>query len=363
MVRCGTCRERFQAHMLSASEKPSFDPAQAFIEPLSDGQDKTSLRIDDFIEDNSEIDFRLPSDKALPSAEANDGPQSFTAAYYEFTESLNSELSIQMVDEDDLKVSPSDIARLEKSIQQGLQKTSANLTAETDDKVRDDQLIDEVDALIENKLVTKLDELPTTSESRSVDKAQVTKQPNKGSRKAKSYDELFRRRVTNRSRILRLIAVVFLGLVAAILSAVLLYQLWVKQVLPGTEQPVLTRLLKPLQKQLDIIDVEIPIRRNLRQLELLSARTEAHPTRPSTVLLRVSLVNRAEISQPLPWLELSLSDADGRLVARRNLAPADYIFNNRIDQQIGAKQLKKVTIELLAFPKRATGYEIRLLNK
>jgi hypothetical protein len=139
--------------------------------------------------------------------------------------------------------------------------------------------------------------------------------------------------------------------------------MWLKQHLPLAETPQVLQALQPLQSRLEGLDIKIPVRRNLSQLELLSARAQAHPNRSSTQLLRVSLINRADISQPLPWLELSLSDADGRQISRRKLAPADYIFNNRTDQQIGAKELKKITIELLAFPKQATGYELRLLNK
>ena len=107
----------------------------------------------------------------------------------------------------------------------------------------------------------------------------------------------------------------------------------------------------------------LPSRRNLSQLELASARTEAHPTRPSTTLLRVSIINHASIEQPLPWLEMSLSDAEGKLVSRRSLSPRDYVYQNATNNLIGARELKKVTIELLSFPKQATGYELKILNK
>jgi hypothetical protein len=158
-----------------------------------------------------------------------------------------------------------------------------------------------------------------------------------------------------------------LALMAMLLIAVLGYQLWLKQAAPILESTQLATTLEPLSKpfknQLKKYDVILPERRNLNQLELLSARTEAHPTRSSTILLRASLINRAKISQPFPWLELSLSDEDGRLVSRRALAPNDYLHNNRLENTINANELKRVTIELLAFPKQAHGFELRLLNK
>ncbi|MFT4630851.1 MAG: hypothetical protein ACI8PV_001982, partial [Dinoroseobacter sp.] len=35
----------------------------------------------------------------------------------------------------------------------------------------------------------------------------------------------------------------------------------------------------------------------------------------------------------------------------------------RLENTINANELKRVTIELLAFPKQAHGFELRLLNK
>jgi hypothetical protein len=60
---------------------------------------------------------------------------------------------------------------------------------------------------------------------------------------------------------------------------------------------------------------------------------------------------------------MTLTDADGGLVSLRNLSPNDYIYNNSTSNLISAKELKKITIELLSFPKQATGYEIKLLNR
>jgi predicted Zn finger-like uncharacterized protein len=154
-----------------------------------------------------------------------------------------------------------------------------------------------------------------------------------------------------------------LGLMALLLTAALSYQLWLKQAAPMLESTQLATALQPIKQQLQKYAVVLPERRNLKHLELLSARTEAHPTRSSTVLLRTSLVNKAKISQPFPWLELSLTDKDGRLVSRRALSPNDYLHNNRLENLIKANELKPVTIELLTFPKQAHGFELRLLNK
>lgn len=380
MVRCGTCRERFQAKLLTAEGSPEFNSDKAFIEPLSD-EDETSDVREDFIPKASEIEFGVSSSDDVISDERDSIPDlspdsesnSFTAAFYEFNHSLNSELSIEIADDALLEVNPQEFSRIEKAIQQELElPESASDLNRSDSKrslsdqtvTNDEQLINEVDQLIENKLFSPPDNNAEPRKTLKIDKTKFKRQRKQQTKsRVDSFDELFTTKESRSSSLLRFLGGGCLALLALSLALALLYQLWLKQALPWAEQSVIQEALKPLQQKLDAMTVEIPIRRNLSQLELLSARTEAHPTRPSTVLLRVSLINRAEISQPLPWLELSLSDADGRLVSRRNLAPKDYIFNNRTDQLIGAKQLKKVTIELLAFPKQATGYELRLLNK
>jgi predicted Zn finger-like uncharacterized protein len=174
-------------------------------------------------------------------------------------------------------------------------------------------------------------------------------------------------KTTKHSALTRWLFGPLLALMAILLMAVLSYQLWLKQAAPILESTQLAAVLepisKPLKNQLKIYDIILPERRNLNQLELLSARTEAHPTRSSTILLRASLINRAKISQPFPWLELSLIDKDGRLVSRRALSPDDYLHNNRLENIINANELKRVTIELLTFPEQAYGFELRLLNK
>ena len=79
--------------------------------------------------------------------------------------------------------------------------------------------------------------------------------------------------------------------------------------------------------------------------------------------MKLSLINKADIDQPLPWLELSLNNSEGRVISRRSLSPKDYIHNNRINTSIGGNELKKITVELLSFPREAAGYEIRVINK
>ncbi|MFT5572025.1 MAG: putative Zn finger-like uncharacterized protein [Cryomorphaceae bacterium] len=358
MVRCGTCRERFQAQLMTPEGVQQFDSTQAFIEPLSDVMPTDKLSPEDFIEDPTGLEFtEITSSPSLGSV-----PPVFSIKNYDFSDSLSSELSIEINDEGEL-TDPDEIARREKAIQQELnlprkhQEPETTIEQPSSDEA---ELIDQDDSLVQNKLID------TAPDSGDNDSPISTPESPQYQDDELPYNELLSDQSSSGNRLGSWLGGLALILLGFGLTSSLIYQLWLKQTISWPDdarvQSALQPLVGPLKQKLDEAGLAVPTRRNLSQLELLSARTEAHPTRPSTILLKVSLMNRAQIEQPLPWLELSLTDADGRLVSRRSLSPNDYVFNNRIDNTIGAKQVKKVTIELLAFPEQATGYELKLLN-
>ena len=219
-------------------------------------------------------------------------------------------------------------------------------------------------------------ELTADNEEASEDKQIITKEEDKDGRDKRlaprdsNQDDLFGES-KSQSLFRQLLKILFwlpiYLILIALLSAFLIYQLWQKQFIAWPDNPQFQALIEPTKQpvinKLNEFGISVPARRNLSALELLSAKTEAHPTRPSTILLKVSLINRAEINQPLPWLELSLKNTNGTVISRRSLSPQKYIHNNRINSKIGARELKKITIELLSFPKQAVGYELKLLDK
>lgn len=257
----------------------------------------------------------------------------------------------------------------------------------------DKSLIDEVDKLVDEKLVNpalnnkyiaepdlSLNTASSTTEDNDLKVAQGTtiEVRSEPSLTTDSADDFFleprAKAQARKGGFFRFIAALFKNLLWLIICITLLaglaYQLWLKQIIELPENKVWFTTLKQQaepfiergEAELEKRNLALPLRRSLSQLKLVSAQVEPHPTRSSTVLLKVSVINKADISQPLPWLEMSLTNADGRLVARRNLSPKDYIYNNKTNSNIGANELKKISIELLSFPKSATGYEIKLLN-
>lgn len=490
MVRCGTCRERFQARLNSPKETPRFDPRKAFIEPISE---EISAQPIHEPEEPQEIEFTDPHTESIEIQEISYGSS--------LEASINSELTIEM--EDDELEEPVDSEHLDEALirenieakqakKSGIESknfSSSKPSSSSQSSEKSEQIIakqrelelpqgpnvetptppsiaNRVSQLRRNQIAREqsttapsLDdnkeapqgaavdqpgriaptlntnqtspnqpsvresalERPTTQESRpalekpepsnshepmnssepinspellkshellkspelrkspQAQDSQQFKQPNSDAPNGNSQIDSTpivppnaiippQRATKLKRRFFRAMLALLVFFPAAIaLSAALGYQLWHKQLLvfpakSKAEKLILSTAI-PFAEKLSERGIALPVRRNLSKLKLISARTEAHPTRPSTTLLRISLLSNASITQPLPWMELSLTNPEGRLVARRQLSPQDYLYNNTTTAQIGPKELKKITIELLAFPKQAEGFELKLLNK
>ena len=103
MVRCGTCRERFQARLNSPKETPRFDPRKAFIEPISE---EISAQPIHEPEEPQEIEFTDPHTESIEIQEISYGSS--------LEASINSELTIEM--EDDELEEPVDSQQLDEAL-------------------------------------------------------------------------------------------------------------------------------------------------------------------------------------------------------------------------------------------------------
>ena len=370
MVRCGRCRETFRADVERQSvekqrgEKqkeerqttpPKFDPKKASIEPFSQTPfeqtahtTQVSIEYASEVEQASSLDSDdLTVDEIVANINAKQERQREQAKQKETkpaTSTPNRNAAPKPVEQTDI---PEFLEKRSSGASKPKPNTKKPDIKSSESSSRDEQLINQMDALIEDKIINKkLSEEKASTQEFSLDDRQAT----------------------SASGLLKKLGGGFIS--AVFLSAllfVLIYQAWLKQWIVFDRQSSVEQWFSngsiELNKIANEYGFELPQRQNLSRLELLSAKVEAHPSRSSTVLLRVSMVNHAGIAQVMPWLELSLFDKEGRLVARRQLPPEDYLYNNTSSIQIGARELKKFSIELLAFPKNATGYELRLLNR
>ncbi|MEW6352805.1 MAG: zinc-ribbon and DUF3426 domain-containing protein [Pseudomonadota bacterium] len=78
---------------------------------------------------------------------------------------------------------------------------------------------------------------------------------------------------------------------------------------------------------------EIPLRRDTAQIQLLDRDLRPHPAVQDALIARVTLVNQAPFRQPYPALQLTISDLNGVIVAKRLFQPSEYL-----DADVDAKR-------------------------
>lgn len=159
----------------------------------------------------------------------------------------------------------------------------------------------------------------------------------------------------------------FLFLAVVILLLLLAYQLWLRQSLAVFDNERFIAVVAPYATVVsnftqEKFNVKFPVRQELTKLRLVSARLQQHPDRASTILLKLSISNESNIAQEFPWLELMLSDENGRLIARRTIEPKKYLYNNKVRTTLSANEIRPITIEFMQFPQKAQSYEIRIVS-
>ncbi|MBL1277099.1 MAG: DUF3426 domain-containing protein [Ectothiorhodospiraceae bacterium] len=97
---------------------------------------------------------------------------------------------------------------------------------------------------------------------------------------------------------------------------------------------------------------------DIKQIEIIGREVRTHPTAPKALIASTTLINNASFVQPYPLLTVIFSDINGRLMARRQFTPREYL-SNTVDLTAGMTPDLPVRIELeLVDPgKAAVNYE------
>jgi predicted Zn finger-like uncharacterized protein len=106
-------------------------------------------------------------------------------------------------------------------------------------------------------------------------------------------------------------------------------------------------------------DLPLPGHADLVTIEVSEMHPE--PSMPGILSLTAVLRNRAEFTQRQPWIELTLTDARDRALARRVLAPKDYLGERvQFEQGIapGAEQSLRLLLDTAGL--QPTGYRLLL---
>jgi hypothetical protein len=123
--------------------------------------------------------------------------------------------------------------------------------------------------------------------------------------------------------------------------------------LPGLK-PALTSYCK-------LLKCAILLPENVELLGIESSDLAADPARPNVVTLIAQLHNRAGFAQAYPNLELSLTDTQDQVLARRVFVPSEYLHatdNEKIG--LGANRDLSIKLYLDSSDLRPMGYKLLL---
>jgi predicted Zn finger-like uncharacterized protein len=120
--------------------------------------------------------------------------------------------------------------------------------------------------------------------------------------------------------------------------------------------------LKPvLSSYCELLKCTIPLPEKMEMISIESSDLEADALQPNVVTLTALLHNRAEFAQAYPKLELSLTDIQDKVVARRVFVPEEYL-NTVEDPTRGLSSNREITIQLHldTFDLKPSGYKLLL---
>lgn len=103
----------------------------------------------------------------------------------------------------------------------------------------------------------------------------------------------------------------------------------------------------------------VPPRVDLTALKAVQRNAYSHPTVDNALVLTMGIRNDAEFEQSLPVLVISLSDRNGRTVAKRDFMPKDYLEGWKLGDTIVPGKRLDVTLEVKDPGNRATGFELQ----
>lgn len=117
---------------------------------------------------------------------------------------------------------------------------------------------------------------------------------------------------------------------------------------------------QPLQtKWLSFLDQGSENKIDLSKIHLSSTRMEPHAKIAGATTIVLQLINHANVNQHYPDFEISFTDGNGDVVARRVLKPFDYLDADQLNM-LESKQAKTLRLNLASMPDGAVGYEIQV---
>lgn len=86
--------------------------------------------------------------------------------------------------------------------------------------------------------------------------------------------------------------------------------------------------------------------RNPDKVKMLSRKVFTHPSQPDALIITGAIENTAEQSQPYPYLEARLLDANDQVVALRRFRPHEYIEGYQQDSLLESNQQASIRLKI-----------------
>lgn len=141
-----------------------------------------------------------------------------------------------------------------------------------------------------------------------------------------------------------------LGLLVLLAQLVFVYRVQIASHVP---------LLRPvLEQACASLGCQVPYERRQADIRVVSSALYKEPGEGSRSVLRFTLRNEFERPQEWPTLVLDLKDFSGALIARRNIAPAQYLAPERQGEPFAARTELMVQLPLDTGGLQVNGYQI-----
>lgn len=121
------------------------------------------------------------------------------------------------------------------------------------------------------------------------------------------------------------------------------------------------RVRAPLDRACAALGCQLPLPRLPGTMEILAPSLGLHPDDRNALRLVLTLVNRAEVAQRLPLLQLELYDVAGELTAARRFSPSRYLPAAAPGEGLPPGAAVSLTLELAMPPEAPAGFRIQLL--
>lgn len=106
------------------------------------------------------------------------------------------------------------------------------------------------------------------------------------------------------------------------------------------------------------LNCSLPVQQDLNAFKVLKRTVYTHPSIDDALVIDLAFINQATFAQPYPTLGIRLTDRNGALVVKNDVAPAQYLDNWQASNQLAVGQRLDLTLTVEDPGQTATSFEL-----